>query len=129
MTSRYTFTWHARERVLDVQLSGAWTLADIESYYKDLTREVEAHAADEASLLVDLTDYPVQDGPVADAMQINLGRLRESSTFVRVAVALSPRATSEMQTRRIASGPSVARSIFHSDRASAWAAVVDPVSA
>ena len=72
---------------------------------------------------MDLSDWAVQIGPVADAVQSLLATLRTSGTFSRAAVVLSSRAVAVMQTKRISSGSSAADSLYYPDRASAWTAL------
>lgn len=127
MTTPYTFTWHPLERVLEAQLTGAWTLADIEGYNTDLRQQVAARGGETFAFLADLSEFPAQSAPVADAWQANLAQLRASVAFSRSAVVLASRVVSRMQTGRIAKETDAVLSVFP-DRDSAFAALAQPVS-
>lgn len=126
MNSLYDFTWHTSEHVLEVHLTGVWSLADVDRYYSDVQAQVAAHTAGGLALLVDLTDHPVQSADVADAMQAGIVKLRSEAIFTRSGVVLSPKIVAQMQTKRISAGP-LATAGMYADRDSAWEALTRPV--
>lgn len=118
MDSKWNFTWHEQQRVLEIVLLGRWSVADAEAYYPALIACAQPHSEGGFAILSDLSGYPVQTPEVSDLHEAMLAQVQHNSPVTREAWVVAG-VVATMQAKRGAKSGDQEVAIF-TDRESAW---------